>query len=215
MKIKIVAILTGILTTILIGFTSIFWGKNFVNLANYLSSDYTEKLFGVWPFNDNTNSDFYLYYILGLAIALGLLVTFILWDIGDVSRSRLIIYIPFLILILGFSVYNYINSDNLIRPDIQAGFNLLIICLGLFCSIQLWHFKAKSTDGIVLKYIILFILILCSVFIPFYFSISWFFKRVGLNEINLSFNMPIITTIASVITCVITVLKYENDKTKE
>jgi hypothetical protein len=211
---KSIAIITGILTTILIGFTSIIWGNLFAVLADNVSSDLTRKLFGIWPHNDNSISNFYLFYIIGLAIALGLTVTFILLDFKDNIRRRLLIYIPFFILILGFSVYNYFHIDYIMRPDIQAAFNLIIIFLGLILSIHLWNLKANSTDGIVLKYFVLFFLILCSVFIPFYFTISWFFQRVGLSNINLSFNMPIITTIAGVVTSIITVLKYKDDKKK-
>lgn len=214
MKRKIVAISVGLLTTILVGFTSIVWGQTFSILADNLSSDLTKAIFGTWEYDQNEVSTYYFFYLIGLSLALGATVTFIAWDFKDSSRRRLFIYFPFFILIFGFSVYNYAHFDYIMKPDIQVVFNLFIILFGLIFTIKLWTLEPKSTDGIILKYFVLFVLILCADLIPLYFTFNWLLKRLGLSNLNLSFDMPIISTITGLVSTVITVLKYQSDKKK-
>jgi hypothetical protein len=212
---KVIAILGGLATFIVIGLTCIFWGQAFSSLADYLSSDATKKIFSNWAFDKIEITNFYLFYLTGLAIALGLTVTFVLWDFNDNFRRRLFIYLPFLILVMGFSTYNYLHFDYIMKPDMQVVFNFLLNFLSLVFIFQLWKLTPKSTDGIILKYYILFLLLLCGFLIPTFFSICWLIERLGLSELNFNFNMPIITTITGVVTTVITVLKYKSDKKKE
>jgi len=214
MRTKLAAVIIGLLTSLTIALFAIIYGQILLaGLADLLSSKSTQSRFRGWD-RYNITSDFFSIFILGLTIALGLMVAFIMLDFKDKFRRRLFIYIPFFIVILGCSSYNYFHFDYIIRPDIQAIFNLVIIFFGLICNIKIWNLKVQSTDGIILKYLILFILIFCSVLIPCYFSISWLLHRLGIPEINLNFNMPIITTLAGLITTTITVLKFLDDKRK-
>jgi len=212
---KIIAVILGFVVSTTIGFTCIFWGQGFAILADKLSSDTTRKVFTNWEFDTTEISNFFFFYLIGLGLALGLTTTFILWDFKDSFRRRLFIYFPFLLLIMGFSTYNYSHFDYLIKPDIQVIFNLAMTFLSLVFLFQLWTLKPKLTDGIILKYFILFLLLFCGFLIPAFFSICWFIKRIGLAEFNFGFNMPIIATITGVISTTITVLKYRSDRKKE
>lgn len=215
MRRKIIAIIIGFLVSILLGFSSIIWGNTFSLIADFLSNDLTKQIFKDGIASNTTIHNYFFFYLIGLSVALGMTVTFIIWDIRDSSRRRLLIYIPFLLLILGFTVYNYVHMDYLIEPDVQVIFNLLLIFLGLVFVIKIWKLNTHDTDGIVLKYLIVFLISLCAVVIPFYFSIDWFFRRIGITSINLGFDMPIITTVSGLISTVVTVLIYLDDRKKK
>lgn len=176
-----------------------------VKNPNYGSSSDSESFFAFQTFN---------LFALGLAVSLS--VTFVIWDFKDKFRRRLLIYIPFMIIILCISLYNYAGGDVLILPDVQAVFNILLTFLVTVCLIQLWKMKTTSTDGMVLKYLIFFLLAFSGFCLPLFFNLIWVFALLGVpRALILTLNLPILSTIAGITSTVLTVLKYRDDKKKE
>lgn len=211
---KITAIVAGLLTFIVVGVAPNLWVGLVANIADKLTTKNTEAIFGNWKY-DGMVENFYYLFLLGLALAVSLTVCFIIWDYKDRFRRRLLIYIPFMVIILCFSSYNYAHADILVRPDIQVIFNLVLVFLALVCLIKIWTLKIQSTDAQVLKYLIFFFLLLCGFCMPTFFTLLWLKDRFGLAKTDSSFNLPIVTTISGLITTAITVLKFRDDRRKE
>jgi hypothetical protein len=214
MRKQIVAGIVGFLTFSIIGLTSIFWGQVSSVLADKLSSDATRRVFKGWTYDNPHISNAYLFLQTGLAVSLGLAVTFMLLDFKDRYRRRLSIYLPFLIVILATTTYNYLHFDYIIRPDIQVIFNILLVFLSSVWLVKLWTINFHSNDGQILKYLIIFLVGLGGLTIPLFFSICWFFQRLGL-EIPLDIDMPILTTICGLVTTIVTIQKYRTEKKKK
>ena len=213
-KRKNIAIIAGILTFFIFGLIAFFCSYGIAALAELLSSKNTKQAFQKWGYDFNKDvSNFYIFYCLGLIFAISLTVTYIIWDFKDSIRRRLFIYVPFMLLIINFSIYNYTHGDYLVQPDIQIIFNFILIFLTLVCVIKFWTLRAKSIDGQILKYIILFLLLIFGLFTPLTFSFYWLIEWLGLSKVN--FNMSIITAITGIATTIITVLKYRDDKKKD
>jgi hypothetical protein len=160
---KTIAILFGILTFIICSIGSFILPFYVGDLANKLSNTKTENFIGQdWSFDRPEISNFYFFYLFAISLAIGLTVTFIMCDFTDSYRKRLFIYIPFMIIILGFTGYNYAHADFIIKRDIQIILNLILLFLSSVCLSALWNLKAKSKDGIILKYFIFSLLLLFS-----------------------------------------------------
>jgi 4-amino-4-deoxy-L-arabinose transferase-like glycosyltransferase len=171
----------------------------------------SEKATG-WGYDNNSisTSNFYTIAITGLLVAWTLFLGFILWDFKDRQRRKLLIYFPFLVVILGISTYNYAHGDYLVKPGYQAPLNLVLIFLSLVFILWIHRTKTKSTDGIIIKYIFLVVLGVIGFLVPSFFSLFYILEKLGVTEI--SPDLTIVTTICTLITTYIGYKEFKKEK---
>jgi len=203
---KILAIFLGLITLVL--------GIIFTNKVQ--NSGWTTYLSN--PQDDNFISfelaNYYYNYTLGLNLALSLSTIFLLWDFSFAYKKRVMIYIPFLIVIIGFSAYNFAMADTFVKPDLQFYIDIILFFLSMVIVVEIWKMKILSLDLRILSYMILVLILACGVLIPLYLIISYGIIKLAMDKWIYFPSIKTLNTIIPIITTAVTVLKYLDDRKK-
>jgi hypothetical protein len=158
---------------------------------------------------------FYYDVLIGaLLVASGATAALLILKGGLNLRYRLWVYLGLLAIILPASLFNYSHGDEVLRAPYQAALNLVLIFLGASICWWLSSWKPDATDARVMRVMIFALLVFSAVLTPALFTLLWAMFRFGWVPLNALCKIEIdqITGFAAVISTVVTVLEYRNDR---
>jgi len=125
------------------------------------------------PMPDSPNTGFWDLSFLGFALLAGLSSILLLWDKWPSTKTRYILYVCLLIVLLPISTANIWGGDCFIAPPVQAIIDLILVVLGAIAIGLLWGISPDSVDGKVIKGVTVFLLALFVVIVPAVYGVLY------------------------------------------
>jgi hypothetical protein len=147
------------------------------------------------------------FFGLGLATALSLVLC--CWTPGAYQRWLRTSYLAFLAVLMSLSTANFAMGDQLLDIRAQALIDLVLVVLGLVVVAELWKIRPTSTAGHVLRFILMFLIVLQGVLLPGAFGLLWWLRFQGVTGDP---NPAWISSGAAVCSAVIAVLNFLRSK---
>ena len=155
--------------------------------------------------------------VIGFLISLPA-IAYLLWDTTDRTWHRGLLYAIVVLAVGGLSYANYFSFDSLSPLWFQAFLNV-ILAFAAFMSISLiWNVEFNTTEAKVCKYSAIAGLGAFGLFLPIFFDLAYFARKLNLAKEGIEFlvfSKEVITLFCSVAGGLIAFYKYRDDRRKK
>ena len=122
-------------------------------------------------------------WVSGVAILSGwALLSYCSWSDIGIARWKRAVYIALFIAILSISFLNFAHGDMLINRTGQLFLNIVMIFLSLVLTVEISRTAPQTSDGIALRLMSIFFLVMGGVATPGFFSLLWCVDRLGIGS---------------------------------
>ena len=159
---------------------------------------------------DQTAHSFYAIHTAALVIAAGLTASLFVLAPRLVRSSRVWLCLLLLAVLAPLSWLNYARRDFVLPDGYQAGVDLGIVFLGMFCAYCAASIRDRSSDVRLIESIIFGLVLFGAVVLPIFFVLVWLLWIAGVTNESLFFDVvwKWITETAIVVSTIIAVFHY-------
>jgi hypothetical protein len=163
--------------------------------------------------NTNDRDLFVSLSTVGLALATSLSMVFCFWNRRASQRAIVFGYFAFLVVLVSMSTANFATGDMLLNRKAQALIDLVLVVLGLITTSMLMRIRSLSPEGVILRAVIVFLLILQAIALPGVYGLLWLLNwqnAISADQTR-SLNPGWISAAAALVSAGIAFLKYRKE----
>jgi hypothetical protein len=166
--------------------------------------------------NTSMRSAFESLSFCSLGLAASLSVVYYFWDRRPTKTAVTVSYFVFLLVLMSMSTANFSAGDMLLNRKAQALIDLVLVILGFIVVIDLLQIRPRSTTGVVLRAVTVFLITLQGIATPGFLGLFWLlnWENIISKTATEHLNPAWFSAAAGMVSAIVAMLNFQSTRNK-